>query len=67
MRTLLVVFAVALGALLLPRSASATDTTRPTCKIVDSIISSLPGGGTFTYYIKAADETRLAPYAIAGQ
>src|SRR4051794_11009928 len=65
MRTLLVVFAVVLSALLQP--ASAVDTTAPTCKIIDSILAGSRGGGTtyFTFYIKAEDETALrAPYAI---
>ncbi|MEA3189336.1 MAG: hypothetical protein QOD99_3166 [Chthoniobacter sp.] len=65
MRTLLVLF-LALGSLLRPAFGQA-DTTPPTCKIVASIISGSPGGGTthFTYYIKAADETALrSPYAI---
>jgi hypothetical protein len=66
MRTLLVLSTLTLCALLQPALAQ-TDTTRPTCKIVDSILAGSTGGGTtyFTYYIKAADETALrSPYAI---
>jgi hypothetical protein len=64
MRTLLVLFALSLSALL--HTASAVDTTPPTCKILDTVISGSSGGGTtyFTYYIKAEDETALAGYAI---
>jgi hypothetical protein len=64
MRNLFALFAFLLGASI--QTVFAVDTNPPTCKLLDTVISGSSGGGTtyFTYYIKAADETELAGYAI---
>lgn len=64
MRNLLALCALLLGASI--QTVFAVDSTPPTCKILDTVISGSSGGGTtyFTYYIKAADETALRDYAI---